>query len=72
MIFKGDANPYRFRHLLGRAHRQAAGATQESRQYAIEYLNDSNEIMAIDKTGLLKKGEQSVGVQVYIAARQVT
>lgn len=60
----GDANPYRVQHLLGRAHWDADAVTDEIRQYAIEHLNDPFDIMAIDETGFLKQGEQSVGVQV--------
>lgn len=60
----GDANPYRVQHLLGRAHWDADAVTHEIRQYAIEYLNDPFDIMAINETGFLKQGDQSVGVQV--------
>jgi SRSO17 transposase len=60
----GDANPYRVQHLLGRAHWDADAVTHEIRQYAIEYLNDPFDILAIDETGFLKQGDQSVGVQV--------
>jgi SRSO17 transposase len=60
----GDANPYRVQHLLGRAHWDADAVTHAIRQYAIEYLNDPFDLMVIDETGLLKQGDQSVGVQV--------
>jgi SRSO17 transposase len=60
----GDANPYRVQHLLGRAHWNADAVTHEIRQYAIDYLNDPFDIMAVDETGFLKQGDQSVGVQV--------
>jgi SRSO17 transposase len=60
----GDTNPYRVQHLLGRAHWDADAAIHEIRQYAIEYLNDSLELLAIDETGFLKQGDKSVGVQV--------
>ncbi len=33
-------------------------------QYAVEYLKSETDILAIDETGFLKQGEQSVGVQV--------
>ena len=34
------------------------------RQYAFEHLKSETDILAIDETGFLKQGEQSVGVQV--------
>jgi len=36
----------------------------EIRQYAVEHLKSQTDILAIDETGFLKQGEQSVGVQV--------
>lgn len=60
----GDRNPYRLQHLLGRGHWDADAVCVEIRQYAVEYLKSETDILAIDETGFLKQGEQSVGVQV--------
>lgn len=60
----GYANPYRFQHLLGRAQWNADAVCAEIRQYAVEHLKSETDILAIDETGFLKQGEQSVGVQV--------
>ncbi|WP_051033270.1 IS701 family transposase [Chroococcidiopsis thermalis] len=60
----GYVNPYRFQHLLGRAQWSADAVCAEVRQYAMEHLKSETDILAIDETGFLKQGEQSVGVQV--------
>ena len=60
----GYSNPYRLQHLLGRAQWDADAVCAEIRQYAVEHLNSQKDILAIDETGFLKQGEQSVGVQV--------
>lgn len=60
----GYVNPYRFQHLLGRAQWNADAVCAEIRQYAVEHLKSETDILAIDETGFLKQGEQSVGVQV--------
>jgi SRSO17 transposase len=60
----GYANPYRFQNLLGRAQWNADTVCAEIRQYAFEHLKSEIDILAIDETGFLKQGEQSVGVQV--------
>lgn len=60
----GYANPYRFQHLLGRAQWDANAVCADVRQYAVEHLKSKTDILAIDETGFLKQGEQSVGVQV--------
>ncbi|MDV2994519.1 MAG: IS701 family transposase ISCARN75 [Chroococcidiopsis sp. SAG 2025] len=60
----GYANPYRFQHLLGRAQWNADAVCAEIRKYAVEHLKSETDILAIDETGFLKQGEQSVGVQV--------
>jgi SRSO17 transposase len=54
----------RFQHLLGRAQWNADAVCAEIRQYAVEHLKSQTDILAIDETGFLKQGEQSVGVQV--------
>jgi SRSO17 transposase len=60
----GHVNPYRFQHLLGRAQWDADAVCADVRQYAMENLKSQTDILAIDETGFLKQGEQSVGVQV--------
>lgn len=60
----GYSNPYRLQHLLGRAQWDADAVCAEIRQYAFEHLKSQTDILAIDETGFLKQGEQSVGVQV--------
>ncbi|MBW4528934.1 MAG: IS701 family transposase [Phormidium tanganyikae FI6-MK23] len=60
----GNANPYRVQHLLGRAQWDAEKVCQEVRQYGVEGLSESDDIFAVDETGFLKQGHQSVGVQV--------
>jgi len=60
----GNANPYRVQHLLGRAQWDAEKLAQEVRQYGVEGLSEPDDIFAVDETGFLKQGNQSVGVQV--------
>ena len=60
----GDANPYRVQHLLGRAQWDEEQLCQEVRQYGIAGLREAEDIFALDETGFLKQGSQSVGVQV--------
>jgi len=58
----GNATPYRVQHLLGRAQWDADEVAQEVRQYGVEGLNEPDDIFAVDETGFLKQGNQSVGV----------
>ena len=60
----GNANPYRVQHLLGRAQWDEEQLCQEVRQYGIAGLREPEDIFALDETGFLKQGNQSVGVQV--------
>jgi len=60
----GDANPYRVQHLLGRAQWDETQLCHEVRHYSIEGLSEPEDIFAVDETGVLKQGNQSVGVQV--------
>ena len=60
----GNANPYQVQHLLGRAQWDAEKLAQEVRQYGVEGLGEPDDIFAVDETGFLKQGNQSVGVQV--------
>jgi len=60
----GDTTPYRVQHLLGRAQWDEEQLSQEVRHYGIEGLGEPEDIFALDETGFLKQGNQSVGVQV--------
>lgn len=60
----GYSTPYRLQHLLGRAQWNADAVCAEVRQSAVAHLKSETDILAIDETGFLKQGEQSVGVQV--------
>jgi len=56
--------PVPYQHLLGRAQWNADTVGAFVRQYAVEAFEEQTDILAIDETGFLKQGEQSVGVQV--------
>ncbi len=58
----GEATPYGFQHLLGRADWEAEAVRDELRRYLIQHLRDPAAVLVIDETGFLKKGRQSAGV----------
>lgn len=58
----GDANPYAFQHLLGRAVWDAEALRDCLRTYITDYLASPNAVGVIDESGFLKKGDQSAGV----------
>src|SRR5262249_25092810 len=58
----GDANPYGFQHLLGRADWDPEALRDRLRTYVTDYLADADAIGVIDETGFLKKGTHSAGV----------
>ena len=58
----GDATPYGFQHLLGRAVWSADAARDELYAYVSEHLGDSEAVVVIDQLGFPKKGEHSAGV----------
>lgn len=58
----GDATPYGFQHLLGRADWDADAVRDALRQYVHDHLREPNAILVIDETGFLKKGTASAGV----------
>lgn len=60
----GHNNPYRLQHLLGRAAWDADSVCNEVRSYVVEHLGSNDAILAVDETGFMKQGQQSVGVQV--------
>src|SRR6266545_6116142 len=59
---RGDANPYGFQHLLGRADWDADVLRDKLRTYVTDYLAANDAVGVIDETGFLKKGRQSAGV----------
>jgi SRSO17 transposase len=58
----GLANPYGFQHLLGRAHWDAEALRDEHRQEVLAGLGQEDAVLAIDETGVIKKGTKSAGV----------
>jgi SRSO17 transposase len=58
----GEATPYGFQHLLGRADWEADAVRDELRRYLIRHVGDPAAVVVIDETGFLKKGRQSAGV----------
>ena len=58
----GDATPYGFQHLLGRALWDPDAVRDALRTYVIQLLGDPNGVLVIDETGFLKKGQHSAGV----------
>ena len=59
---QGEANPYGFQHLLGRASWSPDAARDELLAYAAEHLGHANGVAVIDETGFLKQGTRSAGV----------
>lgn len=58
----GEATPYGFQHLLGRADWEADAVRDKLRWYALDHLRDPEAVLVIDETGFLKKGQHSAGV----------
>ena len=58
----GLANPYPFQHLLGRAHWDAEAVRDAHRQDVLAGLGQDDAVLAIDETGVSKKGDRSAGV----------
>lgn len=58
----GEATPYGFQHLLGRADWEADAVRDELRRYLIQHLKDPAAVLVIDETGFVKKGRHSAGV----------
>ena len=58
----GDATPYGFQHLLGRAIWSADAARDKLYAYVAEHLGDSEAVVVIDEMGFPKKGDHSAGV----------
>jgi SRSO17 transposase len=58
----GLANPYPFQHLLGRAHWDAEAVRDAHCQEVLAGLGQEDAVLAIDETGVIKKGDKSAGV----------
>jgi len=58
----GEANPYGFQHLLGRADWDPDSLRDRLRTYVTDYLADGDAVGVIDETGFLKKGTHSAAV----------
>jgi SRSO17 transposase len=58
----GLANPYGFQHLLGRAQWDAEALRDAHRQEVLAGLGQEDAVLAIDETGVIKKGDKSAGV----------
>jgi SRSO17 transposase len=56
------ANPYSFQHLLGRAQWDADAVRDEHRQAVLAGLGQEDAVLAIDESGVIKKGHKSAGV----------
>lgn len=60
---RGAATPNKLQHLLSRARWDADAARDVLWTYVLEVFADPGAVLAVDETGDLKKGDQSVGVQ---------
>lgn len=58
----GDATPYGFQYLVGRADWEADAVRDELRHYLVPPLGHLHAVLVIDETGLPKKGRHSAGV----------
>lgn len=58
----GLERPYRMQSLLGRSSWSADKLRDLVRGYVIEALGDVDGVLVVDETGLVKKGDRSVGV----------
>jgi SRSO17 transposase len=58
----GNATPYGFQHLLGRALWDPDAVRDERRRYVVQQLGDADAVLVIDETGFVKKGWHSAGV----------
>lgn len=59
----GHQTPYRLQYLLSQADWGAGDLRDDLRDYIVEHLGDEQAVLAVDETGFLKKGTESVGVQ---------
>ncbi len=59
----GDPTPDGVQRLLYNYRWDAELVRDDLKSYVIEYLADSDAVLAVDGTGFLKKGDKPVGVQ---------
>ncbi len=59
----GDATPDGMQHLLARAVWDTDGVAEDLRAYVVDHLADPAAVLVIDKTGDVKKGGRTAGVQ---------
>ena len=60
----GASSPYGLQQFMYRAKWQPDEIRDDLQSYVVEQLGDRQAVYVIDETGFVKKGEQSVGVQV--------
>jgi len=58
----GEATPYGFQHLLGRADWEADAVRAALRWYVLDHLRDPDAVLVIDESGFRKQGAHSAGV----------
>jgi SRSO17 transposase len=58
----GDATPYGFQYLLGRADWEADAVCDELCHYLVQHLGSLDAVLVVDETGFPKKGRHSAGV----------
>ena len=58
----GDRTPYAIQHLLGRADWEPDRVRDDLRAYVVEQLGDTQAILVVDETGVVKQGTHSAGV----------
>jgi SRSO17 transposase len=59
----GDAIPHGVHHLRGRADWSADAVRDDLTRYVAEHLADTQRVMVVTETGLVKKGTKPVGVK---------
>jgi SRSO17 transposase len=53
--------PYRIQSLIGRSHWETDRLHDVARRYVIEAIGDTDYVLVVDETVLVKKGQHSVG-----------
>src|SRR5450432_3239997 len=57
-----EATPYGMQRLLSQAEWDADGVRDEIRAFVLHHLGSQHVIIALDETGILKRGKHSAGV----------
>jgi len=60
----GEKTPYGLQQFLYRAKWEPEQVRDDLQRYVIEQIGERESVLVVDETGFLKKGRQSVGVQV--------